>query len=353
MRLRARVERAQEQHDEHGRIVERVQEQAVEAAHDVGRVGRIGGERADRVLRERRVPRGFDAFSARVGDQEPAEVGARAPGVQHVAADQRFARRRRVREAHLRARWALAADAERALERVDEDLALREPRDRGRAADRVPQRDDREERDDPRADRHRRVDPLAQGCARHGRSRRPARRAGAAASTAHLVGEELARRLAACRRRASPGCEAAARRPRASQSVWRVRMSSTVAIPPGIDASRSAGFERVGLLVERRLRRAGRSRNARVVGGDVAAQRGVFGELDPQQRVEVRAGVRQPDLRAGSGVELADADQRPGQRGREEGRDQQNDWRRRPESNWGWSFCRALPYHLATSPGAS
>src|SRR5439155_2422769 len=25
-------------------------------------------------------------------------------------------------------------------------------------------------------------------------------------------------------------------------------------------------------------------------------------------------------------------------------------WRRRPESNWGWRFCRPLPYHLATSP---
>src|SRR5207237_5360445 len=24
--------------------------------------------------------------------------------------------------------------------------------------------------------------------------------------------------------------------------------------------------------------------------------------------------------------------------------------RRRPESNWGWRFCRPLPYHLATSP---
>lgn len=25
-------------------------------------------------------------------------------------------------------------------------------------------------------------------------------------------------------------------------------------------------------------------------------------------------------------------------------------WRRHPDSNWGWSFCRALPYHLAMSP---
>ena len=25
-------------------------------------------------------------------------------------------------------------------------------------------------------------------------------------------------------------------------------------------------------------------------------------------------------------------------------------WRRRPESNWGWRFCRPLPCHLATSP---
>jgi hypothetical protein len=29
------------------------------------------------------------------------------------------------------------------------------------------------------------------------------------------------------------------------------------------------------------------------------------------------------------------------------------DWRRRPESNWGWRFCRPLPYHLATSPRTS
>ena len=27
-----------------------------------------------------------------------------------------------------------------------------------------------------------------------------------------------------------------------------------------------------------------------------------------------------------------------------------SNWRRRPESNWGWRFCRPLPYHLATSP---
>ena len=26
------------------------------------------------------------------------------------------------------------------------------------------------------------------------------------------------------------------------------------------------------------------------------------------------------------------------------------DWRRRPDLNRGWSFCRALPYHLATAP---
>ena len=26
------------------------------------------------------------------------------------------------------------------------------------------------------------------------------------------------------------------------------------------------------------------------------------------------------------------------------------DWRRRPESNWGWRFCKPLPCHLATSP---
>ena len=25
-------------------------------------------------------------------------------------------------------------------------------------------------------------------------------------------------------------------------------------------------------------------------------------------------------------------------------------WRRRPDSNWWWRFCRPLPYHLATSP---
>ena len=25
-------------------------------------------------------------------------------------------------------------------------------------------------------------------------------------------------------------------------------------------------------------------------------------------------------------------------------------WRQRPDSNWGWRFCRPLPYHLATSP---
>src|SRR3977135_220054 len=28
-------------------------------------------------------------------------------------------------------------------------------------------------------------------------------------------------------------------------------------------------------------------------------------------------------------------------------------WRRRPESNWGWRFCRPLPCHLATSPRPS
>ena len=27
-------------------------------------------------------------------------------------------------------------------------------------------------------------------------------------------------------------------------------------------------------------------------------------------------------------------------------------WRRRPDSNWGWRFCRPRPYHLATSPNA-
>ena len=25
-------------------------------------------------------------------------------------------------------------------------------------------------------------------------------------------------------------------------------------------------------------------------------------------------------------------------------------WRQRPDSNWGWRFCRPLPYHLATLP---
>src|SRR5262245_36847257 len=27
-----------------------------------------------------------------------------------------------------------------------------------------------------------------------------------------------------------------------------------------------------------------------------------------------------------------------------------NDWRRRPDLNRGWRFCRPLPYHLATAP---
>src|SRR6266853_4966737 len=31
----------------------------------------------------------------------------------------------------------------------------------------------------------------------------------------------------------------------------------------------------------------------------------------------------------------------------------QKHWRRRPESNWGWRFCRPLPCHLATSPRPS
>ena len=26
------------------------------------------------------------------------------------------------------------------------------------------------------------------------------------------------------------------------------------------------------------------------------------------------------------------------------------DWRCHPDLNWGWSFCRALPYHLAMAP---
>src|SRR5713101_4113962 len=30
-----------------------------------------------------------------------------------------------------------------------------------------------------------------------------------------------------------------------------------------------------------------------------------------------------------------------------------SNWRRRPESNWGWRFCRPLPCHLATSPRPS
>ena len=25
-------------------------------------------------------------------------------------------------------------------------------------------------------------------------------------------------------------------------------------------------------------------------------------------------------------------------------------WRCHPDLNWGWSFCRALPYHLAMAP---
>src|SRR5216684_8834379 len=32
---------------------------------------------------------------------------------------------------------------------------------------------------------------------------------------------------------------------------------------------------------------------------------------------------------------------------------EESNWRRRPESNWGWRFCRPLPYHLATSPRPS
>src|SRR5581483_7063419 len=29
------------------------------------------------------------------------------------------------------------------------------------------------------------------------------------------------------------------------------------------------------------------------------------------------------------------------------------DWRRRPDLNRGWRFCRPLPYHLATAPGGT
>src|ERR1019366_7924986 len=49
-------------------------------------------------------------------------------------------------------------------------------------------------------------------------------------------------------------------------------------------------------------------------------------------------------------VELADAPDRPHDCDGHEGREQEQDWRRHPDSNWGWSFCRALPYHLAMSP---
>ena len=28
----------------------------------------------------------------------------------------------------------------------------------------------------------------------------------------------------------------------------------------------------------------------------------------------------------------------------------QEEWRRRPDLNRGWRFCRPLPYHLATAP---
>src|ERR1019366_9924527 len=49
-------------------------------------------------------------------------------------------------------------------------------------------------------------------------------------------------------------------------------------------------------------------------------------------------------------VELADAPDRPHDCDGHEGREEEQDWRRHPDSNWGWSFCRALPYHLAMSP---
>ncbi len=182
---------------------------------------------------------------------------------------------------------------------------------------------------------------------RRGRSR-PAARAQHVGVAAHPVRDQLALRLldvGVVRVRVANQRPATVR----SHSACRARRSSTARARDRRVAQ--ARFES-SPADRSRIRRVVLVEELRIVRRDVAAQRGLLGELDAQERVEVRTSVRQPDLLARRGVQLADADQRPGERRREERRDQQNDWRRRPESNWGWSFCRALPYHLATSPGS-
>ena len=62
-------------------------------------------------------------------------------------------------------------------------------------------------------------------------------------------------------------------------------------------------------------------------------------ELSQRRRCEPPCGAPRPDwLRVFTSVFTS------------EGGTREKDWRRRPDLNRGWRFCRPLPYHLATAP---
>ena len=228
---------------------------------------------------------------------QPVSVAV-APRVEQVAADQRFRRRGRVREA--RSRCAAASCRRRAASAAAHRPASVRARDDAsavaRASPSITARE-REQRDDRRADRDGEVDRARAVCAstRSSRSRAVAQ---LLRSGAQLVGVELPEVVWILERIRPAGVRQQRFGDLLLPGSWMPRTDCrTTGTASGTPAAATCCARSVDSLVEQRVRRAVRVEKRAVARRDEAAQAGLFGELLAEDRVDALARGGKADLR--------------------------------------------------------